>query len=210
VLAGELMEAPILHAWAESADVILAADGGANYLVELGLRPDIAVGDFDSISPDAKAAAKTLIHIEDQNYSDCDKLLRLVSENGWRAVTLIGAEGGRVDHVLGILQSAARADVGVFIAYRQQFGAILRGPVRASFKVAGKFSLMSIYDCHGVDLTGARWPLEGAEFSIRSGSSLSNEAEERIEVSIESGAAILLHGYDGLPYWPDTDRLSAQ
>ncbi|TFG39747.1 MAG: thiamine diphosphokinase, partial [Candidatus Aminicenantes bacterium] len=39
---------PRLTALATAADVVLAADGGANHLARSGLRPAAVVGDLDS------------------------------------------------------------------------------------------------------------------------------------------------------------------
>ncbi len=42
--------------------VLIAVDGGADALLEIGLKPDIIIGDFDSVSEGALATAKDLIH----------------------------------------------------------------------------------------------------------------------------------------------------
>ena len=34
----------------ESKDLVIAADGGYDYLVDLGLRADVVLGDFDSVT----------------------------------------------------------------------------------------------------------------------------------------------------------------
>ena len=201
VLAGEVIESHALAEWARGAEVLVAADGGANRLVEMGIVPDYAVGDFDSISEGAKSVARELVPVEDQEYSDCDKLLQFVQGKGWNAVTLIGAEGSRIDHMLGILRSAARAGIEVAIAYRRQFGRILRGPYQRTFELSGLFSLLPIDTCRGVTLRGVRWPLEGVEFGRGSMGSLSNEGLGTIEVTIDEGTAILLYDYDGKPIW---------
>jgi thiamine pyrophosphokinase len=210
VLAGEYADLSQLRGWCESANVIVAADGGANRLLEIGVEPHFTVGDFDSISEEAKAHAGEMVEIEDQDQSDCDKLLEFVQHRGWPSVTLIGAEGSRIDHMLGILQSAARAQVQVSLAYRVQFGQVFRAPVVRELELHGRFSLMPIYDCQGVTLCGARWPLECAEFSPKTISSLSNEADGTVEIAISVGAAILLYDYDGQPRWTGPSDLGAQ
>ncbi|MFA5882307.1 MAG: putative cytokinetic ring protein SteA [Acidimicrobiia bacterium] len=46
----------------EYRPVLIGVDGGADALLELGLKPDIIIGDFDSVSESALSTAKDLIH----------------------------------------------------------------------------------------------------------------------------------------------------
>ena len=46
----------------EYRPVLVAVDGGADALLEIGLKPDIIIGDFDSVSEAALGTAKDLIH----------------------------------------------------------------------------------------------------------------------------------------------------
>ncbi len=46
----------------EFAPVLIAVDGGADALLEVGLKPDIIIGDFDSVTAEALQHAKDLIH----------------------------------------------------------------------------------------------------------------------------------------------------
>src|SRR5438105_248159 len=46
----------------EFQPVLVAVDGGADVLLEFGLRPDIIIGDFDSVSEEALACGADLVH----------------------------------------------------------------------------------------------------------------------------------------------------
>jgi uncharacterized membrane-anchored protein len=46
----------------EFAPVLVAVDGGADALLEIGLRPDVIVGDFDSVSEAALVSGAELVH----------------------------------------------------------------------------------------------------------------------------------------------------
>jgi uncharacterized membrane-anchored protein len=46
----------------EFAPVLVAVDGGADALLEIGLRPDVIVGDFDSVSEAGLACGAELVH----------------------------------------------------------------------------------------------------------------------------------------------------
>ena len=46
----------------EYRPVLIGVDGGADALLEIGLKPDIIIGDFDSVSEQALSTAKDLVH----------------------------------------------------------------------------------------------------------------------------------------------------
>ena len=46
----------------EFQPVLVAVDGGADALLEVGLQPDIIIGDFDSVSEEALACGADLVH----------------------------------------------------------------------------------------------------------------------------------------------------
>jgi len=46
----------------EYRPVLIGVDGGADALLELGLKPDIIIGDFDSVSERALSTARDLVH----------------------------------------------------------------------------------------------------------------------------------------------------
>jgi thiamine pyrophosphokinase len=189
VLAGEDTPLTQLGAWARSADVVYAADGGANRLSQIGIVPDIVIGDLDSLA-DASEYPR-VIRVSDQDSSDCDKVLRLAQEeeNGW--ITIIGAEGDRPDHFLASLMSVARSPIQTKIALRRGLGWVLKPGQKLSFEtVPGEIvSLIPLGPCYGVTLQGVKWSLNEADLSPNGLVSLSNAALET-EVIAEIGTGI--------------------
>jgi uncharacterized membrane-anchored protein len=70
--------------------VLVAVDGGADALLEVGLKPDIIVGDFDSVSDRAlRSGAELLVHAyRDGHAPGADRLRRL-----GLAFEIVGAQG---------------------------------------------------------------------------------------------------------------------
>ena len=50
---------------------VIAADGGANRLLSLGIRPDLVIGDMDSISSSSKRELEDVL-LEDKNINSTD------------------------------------------------------------------------------------------------------------------------------------------
>lgn len=204
VLAGADMPVKELLAWVESSSLVLAADGGANRLVECGIVPHSTIGDLDSISPEAARAQVRLISIEDQDTSDCDKLLHLAQELGTDRLTLAGVEGDLLDHVIGTIHSAAKIEIKVQLALRRGLAWILKGPAEFSrFVEEGtRVSLLPISVCEEVFLTGTQWSLNAATLGPEGLTSLSNRASGgSVKVQFAKGVAVLFVETNGLPDW---------
>jgi thiamine pyrophosphokinase len=183
----------LLRRWAEKADVLLAADSGADLLYRLGIRPSHIVGDMDSVSDEARNAAPNLID-DDQNSTDCDKLLHYAGFLGLKRITLLGVEGDRLDHVLGSLGSACRSPLDVRLALRGGLAFTVTGGRARSVDAAPgrRVSFMPLTSVAGARLGGVRWPLDRADMSALGLVSVSNVAEaSTVQASVERGAAVL-------------------
>ncbi|MFS1663951.1 thiamine diphosphokinase [Streptococcus sp. zg-JUN1979] len=88
-------------------DLYVGIDGGAMYLFKQGLPLDLAIGDFDSVSAEdlshLRQAAKELIKVpREKDDTDTELAVKTIFKRYPKAhVTLFGALGGRLDHLLG-------------------------------------------------------------------------------------------------------------
>lgn len=201
VLAGADLPLDRLGEWARSADIVLAADGGADRLLAAGITPDRTIGDLDSLR------AQGLPNVErdpDTESSDCDKLLRLAHEMGFEDITLAGIEGDRLDHVLGTLASAIKSSLRVRLALRTGLGWVVKGDFEIPTEPGQLVSLMPLVECQPASILGVEWPLVDVNLTPFGQISLSNRAAgDRVQVRLGSGAAALfsLHPRWELPSW---------
>ena len=202
VLGGASASLSLLAAWARSATIVAAADSGADALLAAGVTADLVVGDLDSLAakrnvfPDVREDPS-------QASTDCDKLLAVLAAQGHTAVTLIDVEGDLPDHALAILHSAAKSGLACRLIFKRGVGHVLVGPVSRSFAAHGRVSLLPLTLCTGVSLLGVRWPLQRAELDALGQTSISNEAAAPfIELSLQTGAALLFIESPNAPIWP--------
>ncbi len=91
-----------------SPSLIIAADSGYMAALKTGYTPDYVVGDFDSmdLSFVKEKIAQERIHQSprDKDFSDTELALQLAQKLGAKAPLLIGGGGGRMDHMLAIVQ----------------------------------------------------------------------------------------------------------
>ncbi len=205
VLSGGDLPPEKLAAWAHSADIILAADGGANELFLVGVVPAATIGDLDSISNSTKGVQHCLVQDLDQNSSDCDKLLSYAEAQGFAEITLTCVEGDLLDHVLGTLASAARSPLSIRLALRRGIAYVLKGPAAVDLHLpdSTRLSLMPLTDCAGVSLSGVKWPLTDTTLSPMGLVSLSNQASGATQVEVKEGVAVLFLSHPKLevPTW---------
>lgn len=103
-----------------SCDLLIAADGGGNSIIDSGFVPNALIGDLDSIQPDyLEICRKRDTHIlgypSEKDETDLELALNYaakvlehdenieISDQGVKEFYLLGATGGRIDHLLGNL-----------------------------------------------------------------------------------------------------------
>ena len=91
----------------EEFDVILAADSGMEFLKREDIVPDVSIGDFDSVKAEAVELFQKYETVEFRQLNpikddtDTEYAIRYAIAHGASEITLLGATGTRMDHVLG-------------------------------------------------------------------------------------------------------------
>lgn len=201
VLAGNDMSTSLFKRWAESAEVLLAADAGADLLASIGVQPDLVIGDMDSVSNTvalsgwAASGRTKLVRDDDQERTDCDKLLAAAEAQGFDAITLAAVEGDRIDHLLSTLQSAAQSPLSVRVALRAGIGWVLKAEdrVEVDTKPGRLVSLLPLTETEGVSLQGVAWPLLEERLAPLGKRSISNRAtSDHVSARVLEGAALFV------------------
>lgn len=206
VFAGGDTPENLIRIWADSCDYLIAADGAANRLLAMGYRPDV-IGDMDSFDRSLPGAAELrLIDRPEQDATDCDKLLAHCVELGHEAITLVGVEGDRLDHVLSTVFSALRSPLNVALALRSGMAFLVRGGESQVFetKIGRTVSFFPLRATETVFLKGVEWELEDASLAPDGLVSISNRANSSsVSVQIGTGAALLFvqTPFEEMPIW---------
>jgi thiamine pyrophosphokinase len=187
------------------AELVIAADSGAAWLAGIGVRPDVLIGDMDSIDPallDRLAGEGSTIerHPPDKDQSDAELALQRAIDAGADDVLILGALGGeRVDHELAnLLLLADRGRPGSRLR-------IVRGGTTVRALRAGDrleldgsegdlVTLLAVDgDALGVRTLGLRFPLDGETLPLGRSRGLSNQVERiPASVSLERGTLLVI------------------
>ncbi|MEI6401164.1 MAG: thiamine diphosphokinase [Actinomycetota bacterium] len=193
---------PVRVPAAMRADLVVAADSGLDAARAAGLRPDVLVGDLDSISAAGLAWARAegvLIetHPADKDHTDTDLALHRAVGLGGRHLILLasdgaGSTGHRLDHLLGTIAALGAPALAVCESVTAFVGGTALHVVHPGHSVALRldpgavFSLVAAHGpCEGVTLSGARWPLDHASLPASSTRGISNEAvDSTVDVTV--------------------------
>jgi thiamine pyrophosphokinase len=106
IVGGGHVDLELLRELYASGGRLVGADGGADVIVEAGLKPEMIVGDFDSLREPLSWLGKTrLMQIAEQETTDFEKAL--YSTRAPLTVAL-GMTGKRFDHTLAALDAVTR------------------------------------------------------------------------------------------------------
>jgi thiamine pyrophosphokinase len=180
------------------ADHVVGADGGADRLLAAGHRVDAIVGDMDSVSAEARAAAPSgaLHRIDDPDTTDLDKCLAYAAGLKAREVRVVGATAGRLDHTVGSLASLTKADASLHVVLVDDgFDTwLVRGVARFSAPAGTVVSLLAPGGATGVTTRGLRWPLTDAELGFSTLGVHNEVAANDVEVSVAAGDLFVMRG----------------
>ena len=190
----------------EEEDLIVGADGGAALALTAGLVPDVVVGDMDSLSGENRATLEVqgcrfVEHPRAKDETDLELALTYAVEAGARKITILGALGGRLDHLVAnllLLTLPGLAGVTVRIVGGQEEALLVRGGDRAALvgKPGDLVSLLPLGgDARGVITEGLAWQLRGDTLCFGFSRGVSNEMTARTaKVTVEEGYLLVIHG----------------
>lgn len=173
------------------APTLVAADGGANVALALGLMPDAVIGDLDSISPETRAAiAPDRLHrVAEQETTDFEKCLTRIDAP---AVLAVGFAGLRLDHTLAVWNALVRHPHRRCIVIAAGDIAFL-APERLQMKlpVGTRLSLFPLGAVTGQS-RGLRWPIDGLDFAPDGRIGTSNRTEGPVDLTFSAPRMLVL------------------
>lgn len=186
--------------------LLIAADRGLEFFERIQKEPDIALGDFDSLSSEGNEYLNNLKKAEiirlkpEKDDSDTQSALNCAIDRGAHNIFILGATGSRIDHLmanLGLLVHAANRGARAVIIDPHNYAALIEsGTVLEREKQFGKFvSFFSLDgDVYGLTLTGFKYPLSSHRLcSADSGLTVSNEIEsETARIEYERGTLLMI------------------
>lgn len=189
---------------------LAAADRGYEFFLQTGIVPDLAIGDFDSLSEEGRkkleeAEGMQVVYLKpEKDDSDTQSALKYMITGGSREIAILGATGSRMDHMManmGLFLLGKELGAEIVIADPHNYMRLIQSGTE--LKKDGQFGkYVSFFplggDVRGLTLKGFCYPLHGYHLRTRdSGLTVSNEIrEETASVTYVSGDLLMIMSRD--------------
>ncbi len=197
-IVGAMSLTPDLRPYPVQGDYVIAADRGFDSLMAYGVKPDLAVGDFDSLGH--RPSHPNVIQLPaEKDDTDMVYAIRKGLELGYRRFILLGGVGGRLEHTLGNLQLLdwlTRHRAQGFLAGEKTVATCIRDGMSLTFppSMSGYLSVFcNSGTAKGVDLSGLKYPLTGYTLTGDFPLGVSNQfLDGPASVSVGKGSLLLI------------------
>ncbi|MBD5096925.1 MAG: thiamine diphosphokinase [Lachnospiraceae bacterium] len=190
----------------EKERYIIGVDRGLESLDTLGIKADLAVGDFDSAPQHIKGIydENHIIKLNPQkDYTDTHVAVMEALKKKPEAVLLVGATGGRLDHMLAninLLSICTKENVQAFMLDTKNKIRIIDRPVsiKKTCQYGAYVSLIPFTDkVTGITLNGFKYKLTDKTLVRNETIGISNEIErEEGFITLESGELMVIESKD--------------
>ncbi|MBR2527911.1 MAG: thiamine diphosphokinase [Blautia sp.] len=189
---------------------LAAADSGLHFLYTHGIVPDLIMGDFDSVNPEALAWLESrhsdrMIRLNVmKDDTDTQAVVRTCLDRGKKKLALLGGTGSRIDHMLANLSLLLLArEYGGELVLVDSHNRIRLLPHHTVITRDGSFgdyiSFFPLNGCvSGLTLKGFVYPLEGKTLTAWDyGLTVSNRlAEETGSITYSEGQLVMIEARD--------------
>ena len=179
---------------------VIAVDAGLEAVKALGILPDVIVGDFDTVKPEVLSEFRQMEHIiwevhqPEKDETDTELALNRAMASGCGEIAVLGATGGRLDHMLGNIHL-------LYPCLQKGIFAYLLDEGKDFFEETlwGKYvSFLPLsQEVKGITLTGFKYPLYEKDIEIGTSLCISNELiEEEARIDFREGVLICVESHD--------------
>jgi len=182
--------------------MVIAADGGVDRALALGLHVDLAIGDFDSVSAAGLAAAEASgarveRHPAVKDATDLELALDAAISLRPARIVVVGSGGGRLDHLLGSVllladERYAAAEIRAYLGDAQMH--IIRDSRTLAGAPGDLLTLLAVHGAAGgVTTEGLAYPLLGETLPPGTSRGVSNVfSASEARITVERGCLLAI------------------
>jgi thiamine pyrophosphokinase len=201
---GEMCSMELMGQLLEWTPTVVVLDGALERVLELGIKVDVWLGDFDrEISVDRfdlEHYPFKRVYVPQQDKTDLEKAFDYLLQEGHHAVNVAWATGKRMDHTLHNFHSIARYSHLLKIVMMDDYSVIF--PLPKSFEkwypAKTPLSIMPMGEAFGIKSSGLLYELNHDKLALGYQTSSSNESENDgiVKITYESGVLLMMECHD--------------
>jgi thiamine pyrophosphokinase len=197
---GEKPLHPLLYSILENNEKLICCDGAIDTLQALKLKPDLIIGDLDSMNTNYLAEYKDIIlKDDDPEYSDLNKALRYCWKHEHHRLAIIGGGGLRDDHALNNLSIMLHyAEKGMNIEMITNYG--IYTPIFSTHTFLSfpkqQVSVFSFSPDTPLTFSGLKYPVKERCFKELWEGALNEALSEEFEIRFDKGKVLVYRAFD--------------
>ncbi|HRN69950.1 MAG TPA: thiamine diphosphokinase [Candidatus Woesebacteria bacterium] len=202
LINGNLSTVPNLKTLLKTNDLLICADGGAEYAYQQELIPNVIIGDLDSINNNIKLFYKKkkvlwLQFPQEKDLTDTELAIQYALQEKVDEIILCGLLGDRVDHILATIFNLSKIAQKVPCIIME--GNSNLHFVSSSISIQGskgdEISLIPLNeDCIGVATQGLYYPLKQETLPYGSTRGISNVfIKKNCTITVQKGILLIIH-----------------
>jgi len=183
-------------------DLVICADGGLQHAYNMGILPQIAIGDFDSTPPEIlsyyqEKGCKMIKHPCMKNETDTELALDYALDKEPSVIDIFAGLGTRLDHSLANVHLLKKGlDRGIFsrIITENNEVMLIGSKIEIKGKVGDGVSLLPLTSSvTGVFTRGLAYPVENGSFHIGKPYGVSNYMTQmKAQIKLSSGLLLVI------------------
>lgn len=180
-------------------DVVICADSGYNHAKNMGIKPQVLVGDFDSISEKPKGI-EIIEYPAKKDFTDTEIALEWARTHGFRDFLMLGVTGTRLDHTLAnimLLTSMYERGESAEIIDEHNRIFLTESEIIINEPPGTLLSVIPLTRCQGVTNSGLEYPLCDVTLETYTARGVSNViVNPPAQVSVRRGKLLVIISKD--------------
>ncbi|KQS33140.1 thiamine diphosphokinase [Dyadobacter sp. Leaf189] len=201
---GEACSEELLGQLLEWSPFIVVLDNAIYRVLELGIKIDVWLGDFDD-PHDFEAIRERqhpieIVNTPDTEKTDLEKGIDFLIERGFPAANIVWATGRRADHAVTNITNLVRYKDRIRLVMFDDYSKIF--PLTGTFEkwyVAGTpISLIPVGIVEGIKTAGLKYNLKNETLTLghRAGNSNEAESDGLVRISAQKGDMLIMECWD--------------
>ncbi len=179
-------------------DLVIAADGGLDTLRHIGVKPDLLIGDLDSLEGGTEKGLTTLRHPVEKDETDTYLAYLEGVRRGYVEFVIYGGVGGRLDHTFAnislLIYGKRRGHSLTLIDHGMKISVLKNESVTLLPSICRSFSLLAFDgEAHGVTIRGAKYDAENVTLTPEFPLGVSNSLlDSPCKITVSDGELMLM------------------